>query len=189
MWRYIPPIIRPYFVQRIAIVGGESTGKSTLAHALAERFATACVPEYAREFLAANGNRCTPADMPAIAAEQARREDLAATQADRFLFCDTNAVVTKMWSLHYFGSCDAAVEALAGRDYALTLVTAPDLPWVDDGMRDTPTGREWFFNTAVEELTRRGALHRVVRGIGEERTSCAARYVEEVFGLRGSCTE
>jgi NadR type nicotinamide-nucleotide adenylyltransferase len=185
VWRHIPAIVRPAFVQRIAIVGGESTGKTTLAHALAEQFSSVCVPEYAREFLAANGNRCTPADMPAIAAEQARREDLAAARADRFLFCDTNAIVTKMWSHHYFGSCDAAVESLARRPYALTLVTAPDLPWVDDGLRDTPTGREWFFDTAVDELTRQGAPYRVVRGTGESRTRCAARHIEAFFTLPG----
>ena len=57
-WAYIPKPVRPYFVQQICILGGESTGKSTLARQLALHFETQYVGEYAREFLAHNNNVC-----------------------------------------------------------------------------------------------------------------------------------
>ena len=37
--------------KRIVIYGPESTGKTTLAHDLANHYETKCVPEYAREYL------------------------------------------------------------------------------------------------------------------------------------------
>ena len=42
-------------LKKIAIIGPESTGKSTLATQLANHYETASCPEYAREFLMANG--------------------------------------------------------------------------------------------------------------------------------------
>ena len=47
-WAYIPQPVRPYFVQRVCLLGGESTGKSTLARQLAIHFETQYVEEYAR---------------------------------------------------------------------------------------------------------------------------------------------
>jgi Predicted ATPase/kinase involved in NAD metabolism len=42
-------------IKRVVIIGGESTGKSTLCASLAEVFQTSWVPEYARQYLEKNG--------------------------------------------------------------------------------------------------------------------------------------
>lgn len=183
-WAYIPENIRPHFVQRIGIIGGESTGKTTLATALAGHFNTCCVPEYAREFLSGNGHSCTSADMPQIAAEQVRREDLAQQIANRFLFCDTNAIVTKLWSLHYFGQCSDEVESLVrSQPYQFYLLMKPDIPWVYDGLRDTPHNREWFYEQAKSELERLGAPYGEVSGLGQNRLNTAISHINKYFGL------
>src|SRR5204863_7277646 len=100
-WQSIPPPVRPYFVRRLAIVGAESTGKTTLAQALAAQFSTVCVPEFARDYLSARGGQCRPADMPVIAAGQARLEDEYARHANRLLVCDTDLLTTQLWQEHY----------------------------------------------------------------------------------------
>lgn len=184
VWEHIPAPVRPSCVQRICIVGGESTGKSTLAKELAHHFQTNYVAEYAREFLAEHGNVCTEADMPIIAAEQVRREDLAQQTSNRFLFCDTNALITKLWSQHYFGKCSGEVEELVtSRPYSFYLLMQPDIPWVADGMRDTPHGREWFYKSSRQELERLGAAYREVKGANEQRLISAKNHIYQYFGF------
>lgn len=183
-WHHIPENIRPHFIQRIGIVGGESTGKTTLAAELAKHFDTDWVPEYAREFLSGNGNVCTAEDMPRIANEQLNRENVAQHTSNRFLFCDTNAIVTKLWSIHYFGQCSEEVESIVqSRSYSFYLVTRPDIPWVDDGLRDTPNGREWFYENAKAELERLKLPYAEVSGLGVDRLNTAINHINKYFKL------
>ena len=48
-WQYIPPICRPYYAKKILIVGGESTGKSTLVENLSIAYNTNFVKEIGRD--------------------------------------------------------------------------------------------------------------------------------------------
>jgi NadR type nicotinamide-nucleotide adenylyltransferase len=183
-WGELPEVVRPAFVQLVCVVGAESTGKTTLTEQLAERFGTTWVAEYAREYLEAHDNVCRPESMVIIAREQRRREEEARTRADRFLFCDTDALTTSLWSEHYFGDVDPAVTALAADPrYALHLLLASDLPWVDDGMRDSPGKGKWFFDRFRQELSGRELRHRVVEGAGPTRLASACGHLDALFAL------
>jgi NadR type nicotinamide-nucleotide adenylyltransferase len=153
-------------VRRIAVLGAESSGKSTLCEALARRYDTLWVPEYLREFVEVNGRVPFEADQYGIARTQLAREDAAAAQANRFLFCDTTPLMTALYSRVYWGRVDAQLDALARRhDYALTLVTAPDTPWVADGlMRESEEVRERVFGMVEGELDARGIRFVLVEG-------------------------
>jgi NadR type nicotinamide-nucleotide adenylyltransferase len=153
-------------VRRIAVLGAESSGKSTLCEALARRYDTLWVPEYLREFVEVNGRVPFEADQYGIARTQLAREDAAAAQANRFLFCDTTPLMTALYSRVYWGRVDAQLDALARRhDYALTLVTAPDTPWVPDGlMRESEEVRERVFGMVEGELDARGIRFVLVEG-------------------------
>jgi NadR type nicotinamide-nucleotide adenylyltransferase len=177
-WDDIAPCARPWFVRRVAVVGAESTGKTTLAAALAGRFATAWVPEYAREHLAARGGVCRPEDLPVIARRQREAEDRLAAGANRYLFCDTDLLTTALWSERYFGAVDPEVAALAAqREYALTFLCGNDVPWVDDGLRDSPGHREWFLGRFERELGARARPYVSVAGSHEVRLRAAAEAV------------
>lgn len=148
-----------YLLQRIAITGPESAGKSTLAAALAAHYGTVFVPEYARAYLEAHGPRYALADLEAIARGQLAAEDAAVPQATELLFCDTDLLVIKIWAEHAFGTCPAWVLAeLARPRYALTLLLAPDLPWAPDPLREHPDpAQRWhFYNLYRAELVSRG---------------------------------
>jgi NadR type nicotinamide-nucleotide adenylyltransferase len=153
-------------VRRIAVLGAESSGKSTLCGALARRFDTLWVPEYLREFVDTQARVPFEADQVGIALTQLAREDAAAVQANEFLFCDTTPLMTALYSRVYWGRVDAQLEQLAARhDYALTLVTAPDTPWVADGlMRESEEVRQRVFAMLVEELDARGIRFVLVEG-------------------------
>ena len=110
---------------RVVLIGAESTGKTTLAAALAGRYATAWVPEYGREHwerkvagLPMTGPlpAWSLAEFRAIAAEQQRREDAAARSANRVLFCDTNAFATGTWHERYLGTRDEETDAVGRAD-------------------------------------------------------------------------
>lgn len=53
-WKFIPKEVRPFFAKTVAILGGESSGKSVLVNKLAAVFNTTSAWEYGREFVFEN---------------------------------------------------------------------------------------------------------------------------------------
>lgn len=166
---------------RVAILGAASSGKTTLAAALAHDYGTLWVPEYLREFVDAEQRIPVAADQIHIARTQQARENAAAPLAHRYLFCDTTPLMTAVYSRHYFQGVDAELTLLADahqRDYALTLVTAPDIPWVADGLQRESEQVSVTINAMLlEELSRRGIAYQLVAGDPAQRLAQARRYL------------
>ncbi|MRW88003.1 AAA family ATPase [Pseudoduganella sp. FT26W] len=167
--------------RRIAILGTASSGKTTLAEALAARYGTVWVPEYLREFVDTEGRVPVAADQIHIARTQRQREDAAAQQAGKYLFCDTTPLMTAVYSRHYFGGIDAELALLADahqRDYALTLVTAPDIPWVADGLQRENEEVSVIVNRLLlDELAARGIPYLLISGDPDQRILRASGYL------------
>ena len=102
---------------RIAIFGPESTGKTTLAKQLADYYQTAWVPEFARKYLQekldSGRGICDAKDMLPIAYGQTKLENERAAIANTYLFCDTNLMVTKVFSELYYNFCDSLLDEAA----------------------------------------------------------------------------
>jgi NadR type nicotinamide-nucleotide adenylyltransferase len=182
-WPYLSAPVRAWFVRRIAIVGAESTGKTTLARTLAAHYGTEWVPEYGREYSEVRGLEApwSSPEFVAIARRQLELEDAAARRADRVLICDTDALATGIWHERYVdGRRLPEVEALV-RPYDLYLLTMPDVPWVDDGLRDGEHTRTWMTDRFVEELDRRGARWARLAGDWSARERRAIALVDEVL--------
>jgi nicotinamide riboside kinase len=160
----------------IAIVGAESTGKSTLAVELAARIADstglACtaIGEHLREWCERAGRTPRADEQRAIASEQLRRIDAAAASHD-IVIADTTPLMTAVYSQMLFG--DRSLEPLAvaaQRRVALTLLTALDLPWVADGLqRDGEHVREPVDRALRGLLTAHGLPWSVIAGHGPAR--------------------
>ncbi|MBL9195350.1 MAG: AAA family ATPase [Opitutaceae bacterium] len=166
---FLSPAVYASFVRRVALLGGESTGKSTLALALAERLGTVAVPEYGRERWQARGGRLVYEDLLEIAREHVAREEAAALRAVRFLICDTTPLTTLFYSRHLFGRAEPELERLAQRAYDPVVLCAADFPFVQDGTRSEETLRDLQQSWYRAELVRRGVAHTEVRGGVEER--------------------
>lgn len=167
-------------VLRVAILGAESSGKSTLAATLASHFDTVWVPEYLREFVDTHGRVPQEDEQYGIACMQMEREHEAARRAKRFLFCDTTPLMTAIYSRHYWGRVD---EALAGlelaHDYAFTLVTAPDSPWTPDGLqRESDAVRQAVHAEVVRTLDARAIRFMMATGSLPERMMQVDRFLK-----------
>lgn len=135
--RFLSPEVYASFVERVALLGGESTGKSTLAAALAQELQTRHVAEYGRELWEARDGSLEFHDLLAIAREQVRREEAAllSPQTHRYVFCDTTPLTTLFYSHELFGRADPELETLAQRAYHRVVLCADDFPFVQDGTR------------------------------------------------------
>lgn len=164
----------------IALVGAESTGKTTLALSLAARLGEmtglrcTAVGEYLREWCDARARTPRAEEQQAIAEEQQRRIE-AALQQHELVIADTTPLMTAVYSELLFG--DPSLYGLALRahqGYALTLLTALDLPWTPDGhQRDGPHVREPVDRAVRAALLRAGVAWSVVSGAGEARVASA----------------
>lgn len=166
---------------KVAILGAESTGKSTLAAALAIRYRTLWVPEYLREFVETEARVPFEQDQLRIAQVQVAREQAAEAGASGFLFCDTTPFMTAIYSGVYWSRVDPQLSALDLRyDYAVTLVTAPDVPWVPDGLqRDSAAKREQVHQAVIDKLERRSIAYTLLTGSLEQRMAQAERVLDQ----------
>ncbi|QDV47615.1 Trifunctional NAD biosynthesis/regulator protein NadR [Stieleria neptunia] len=181
-WRYLPPCVQSYFVRRVSVFGPESTGKSTLAKDLAEHFHSIAVPEYARTLIESQQGRIEAEDIEKIARGQAASEDALARAANRVLFCDTDLLLTTIWSDWLFDGCPDAVSREARRrTYDLTLLTDVDVPWVEDQVRYLPQDRTNFFQRCETELQAHQRRYVVLRGSWEERFQSAVQAVDALL--------
>lgn len=167
-------------VLRVAILGAESSGKSTLANALASHFDTLWVPEYLREFVETEGRVPRESDQYPIARTQMERENAAAARASRFLFCDTTPLMTAIYSRFYWGRVDEELTELdRSHDYAFTLLTAPDSPWVPDGLqRESEEVRQTIHEEVLRTLDARKIPFMLVTGSLPQRMLQADRLLK-----------
>ena len=186
-WQYIPANVRPFYAVRVALLGTESTGKTTLAQRLAERFDTAWVREYGREYCDTRpAMSLTLPDFEAIAWAQATIEDDAAADANRVLICDTELHTTATWSDLTIGTRPAWLTAAArARRYDLVLLLEHDLPWVDDGTRVLRDRRPEHTQRIRDELDAAGRRYITLSGSYAERAREAVGLVSALLQSHG----
>jgi NadR type nicotinamide-nucleotide adenylyltransferase len=173
----LSPEVYADFMPRIALLGGESTGKSTLAQALADALGTVWVPEYGRTLWEQQDGQLSFDDMVRIGRTQVAHEVERAQQAQGCLICDTTPLTTRLYSEWIFNRIDPALTALAERPYLLTLLCDTDVPFEQDGTRQTEAFRQMQQARYVQELTSRGLPFVRVSGSVQERVAQAVSAV------------
>jgi nicotinamide riboside kinase len=176
----------------VTLLGGESTGKSSLARSLQQHLIqhtslhTACVPENLRQWCTLSG-RAPQAHEQATLAEEQHRLIAAATQArptPDVVIADTTPLVIAAYSELYFNDTSLWPEAMAHqRRYHLTLLMGLDLPWEPDGLfRDSPAVRDAIDAILRRELQAAGLPFQTVYGRGNARLHQALAAVSPLLG-------
>lgn len=175
----------------VALLGGESSGKSTLAAAL-ERHLTenhglraVCVPEHLRTWCEARGRAPHAHEQAAIADEQTRLIDSTKQMPGvDAVIADTTALMIAAYSALYFQDTALLAPSLATqRTCDLTLLMGLDLPWKPDGLfRDSPAVREATDSLLRRELQGAGIAFQTVYGQGDARLRQALRAIGTALG-------
>ncbi|APA69127.1 AAA family ATPase [Janthinobacterium sp. 1_2014MBL_MicDiv] len=172
---FLSPLVRASFVRRVCVLGGESSGKTTLAAALAAHCDTGWVAEYGRELWESQDGILAYDDLLMIGREQLRREAAAAGQARRWLFCDTSPLTTYFYCVEMFGKAEAELAQLAEHRYDLVVLCAPDFPFIQDGTRRDGDFRARQHAWYQAELARRGIAFVTVSGTVADRVRQVAQ--------------
>jgi HTH-type transcriptional repressor of NAD biosynthesis genes len=189
-WQFLSPAVRAYFTKRVVVCGAESTGKTTLALALADHFGALYVPEYGREYAEKKFRQSGLAriedliwrseEFAVIAARQQELENEAARSGSPILICDTDPLSTLIWHERYLHRHSAAVEEVVSRSpHNLWLLTHhDDVPFEQDGWRDGENVRSWMTERFLQELTTRALPFLLLRGTREERLAFAIQHCQ-----------
>uniref|UniRef100_UPI00404BA349 AAA family ATPase n=1 Tax=Fulvivirga sp. TaxID=1931237 RepID=UPI00404BA349 len=165
-------------IKKIAIIGPESTGKSTLASQLADALQTVWVSEYARTYIDQLDRPYEESDLLTIAKNQIALEDELLPQANHYLVVDTTLTIIRVWSEHKYGRCDPWIlSEEAARQYDCYLLCDIDLPWQDDPQREHPHLRNHFFEVYKRYLESKSASYCIVSGDGRERLQAALGFL------------
>ena len=179
-------------LQKIVVLGPESTGKSTLCEALAKHYQAVDCKEYAREYLHQNGIKYNFDNLLTIAKGQLNLEDQAIQKAKQQLeekeinklFIDTDMYVMKVWSEYVFNNCHPYIlDQINNRKYDFYLLCNIDLPWTSDEMREYPDEkpRQELFAIYKDILINQSTPWGIVSGQSEERTKNAIQLIDQFF--------
>ena len=180
-------------LQKIVVLGPESTGKSTLSEALAKHYGVVDCKEYARQYLHENGTKYNFEDLLTIAKGQLTLEQAAIQKAEQLfieqsknkIVIDTNMYVMKVWCEYVFNNCHTYIlDEINNRNYDLYLLCDIDLAWTPDEMREYPDEkpRQELFAIYKDILINQNTPWGIVSGAGDERTQNAIKLIDKVLG-------
>lgn len=168
------------FAKRIVLLGGESTGKTVLAEALATGLNTTWIPEYGRQLWLEKSGNFTIEDLIKIAIKQISLEDNN-RNANQYLICDTSPLTTAGYSQWMFGYINLPLSAMALRSYDAVVLCEPDFPFVQDETRQNNEFRMMQQQWYKEKIAQMNCPVCIVRGSVSERVKKVCEWLKIVF--------
>ncbi|MBP7409326.1 MAG: ATP-binding protein [Flavobacteriales bacterium] len=170
---------------KIAVVGPESSGKTTLCEALMLHLRAWMVSEVAREFLGELDRPYVEADLLAIAKAQAENEDMVTGEFSGLVVCDTDMITVRIWSEEKYGRCDPWImQQSEERHYDLWLLCKPDMPWQADPLRENPHDRDRLFGVYEGMLKWLEKPYVIMQGDREHRLADASKAIADPLRQR-----
>ncbi len=166
---YIDPIVYVDLVTNIVFMGAPCTGKTTIAKHLAGLFGTEWMHEHGRDFWTKNHSerRLTAEQLVTIAKEHLVIEDRKLSNSNSYLFTDTNAVTTLIFSRHYHNRVLPELAELATsaeKRYDLIFLCGTDIPYDDSWDRSGAMNRKVFQKMIIADLQQRKLPYCLLEG-------------------------
>jgi nicotinamide riboside kinase len=177
------PAPAPPAVRRLALLGGESSGKTTLARALAERLQTTWVPEYGRQRWEELRETLSVDELVAVARRQIAWEDEAAARSTKpgsWLICDTTPLTTLQYCLHDHGQAPPELVEMARRRYDAVVLCEADFDFVQDGCRRDDAFRQAQQDWTRERLAEQGVRPLPARGSQAQRVAAVLAWLQSL---------
>lgn len=169
----------------VALLGAECTGKSSLTERLGERLGVPTVAEFLRAWCLQAGRTPLAHEQAGIAAEQQRRI-AALAERSPLIVADTTALMTAVYSQHYFGDDSLLAPALRQhrQQVALTLLCCPaGVPWQGDGcLRDGEAARQAVHARLQRLLNAEQLPHQLLQGPLPQRVEQAIACITAIAG-------
>lgn len=193
-WQYIPPICRSYYVKRVLVIGGESTGKSTLVQNLAIAFNTCFVREVGRSTceIAGGEEYMNADDLYENLICQKAEEIKAAQNSNRIMFIDTDALTTKFYAQFLLNDKDEQTRCYNLSDaiaeinrFDLILFLEPTVEFVQDGTRNEKIkkDRELYSDQIKKLFDEHNIEYECIGGDYINRFNMAKQLINERFGI------
>lgn len=157
-WDYVSRASREYLTPRIAICGGESSGKTIMTDKLANLYATTSVWEEGRLItdseLGGDESALQFKHYLDISNRHYQSMKFAMTHANKVLFSDTDFIATQAFSITYEGKPHPMVQQyIDDIRFDLVILLDNSTTWVDDGMRMLGEDSERFkFQQLIKQL-------------------------------------
>jgi len=165
-YQYLSDVVKPYYQKRIAIVGPESSGKSTMTKDLSCVYHTVSAHEYGRTISEVRGLNLTENDFADIFHGQNELINSASKYGNNVVFTDTEAYTTYLFGKLYLEKDLDYIRryAITEQQIDLYIILAPTVKWVDDGNRilGEQQKREDFFNELVKFVVDTGKQYVII---------------------------
>ncbi len=164
----------------IALTGAESTGKSTLAEALAKHYNVPFVPEYARDYVRNIHRKYTFEDVELISRQQIEQYEKFVSENRSIVILDTWLLITKVWFDVVFHQVPVWLEeSIQKYKINLFLVCDTDLPWEADDVRENGgERRNKLQERYISEIRNNNFPYQVINGVGNMRVQNAVKSIE-----------
>lgn len=183
-WWLLPKAVQAFFVKRIALVGTESVGKTTLTEKLSKFYNTPYVREVGRDYSYKYSDQLTEEHFDQLAMEHFLLTEKLALNCNKILLVDSEAIVSQYYLEMYFGRRSNLIDQIIRRQkFDLWLYLEPDLEWVNDGLRFAGAEKTRKRNNAhlKEMLEDYGISYRIISGDYNDRFVEARDAIDGLF--------
>ncbi|PLK43541.1 AAA family ATPase [Emticicia sp. TH156] len=180
-WNFLTASVKPFYSIKVALLGTESVGKTTLSEQLSKYYNCSLVLEAGRDIIA-DSNSFTYNDLLTVASEHSESLRIAMTEDHPLIIMDTDIHITMSYSRFIFGrDLQVSNEILSNNKASLYFYLVNDVPHVQDGTRLDINRRNELDLYHRQVLSDKDIPFVELSGSWEQRFSLAVQHIDNLI--------